>query len=255
MGILTGCIIHAVVHIRRVTRATEKHYTQRRLRSLIRRAVSAISRSLVWEEDSIDFDDVRYKRLITNPVCDWFSYHRPFADAADTTHRGDVQVYTGGTKRESGDARKGSRSYQRMAGQTTAFTSVRWYARFYWTIMAMKISMSIFNLEFGNRNSKYGKHSRVHRHIYTYAVFLYEMLQAKTLLQSNRYHNESNAVLFISDDQRLMTFLRGSKFSLEKCKQKLDMYFTMRAMVPEFFNNRDIRNPLLQKITKIMYEN
>jgi len=66
---------------------------------------------------------------------------------------------------------------------------------------------------------------------------------------------ESNAVLFISDDQSLMTFLRGCKFSLEKCKRKLDMYFTMRAMVPEFFNNRDIRNPSLQKITKIMYEN
>ncbi|XP_014259292.1 alpha-tocopherol transfer protein-like [Cimex lectularius] len=41
------------------------------------------------------------------------------------------------------------------------------------------------------------------------------------------------------DDGRLMTFLRGCKFSLEKTKKKLDMYFTMRAAVPEFFANRD----------------
>ncbi|XP_070155077.1 alpha-tocopherol transfer protein-like [Polyergus mexicanus] len=52
------------------------------------------------------------------------------------------------------------------------------------------------------------------------------------------------------DDQRIMTFLRGSKFSLEKCKQKLDMYFTMRAVIPEFFSNRDITRPSLQDVAK-----
>lgn len=46
----------------------------------------------------------------------------------------------------------------------------------------------------------------------------------------------------------LMTFLRGSSFSLEKCKGKLDMYFTMRAACPEFFNNRDPTNPDLEEI-------
>lgn len=52
------------------------------------------------------------------------------------------------------------------------------------------------------------------------------------------------------DDRRLMTFLRGCKFSLEKCKRKLDMYFTMRAAVPEFFSNRDVTRPELQEILK-----
>lgn len=52
------------------------------------------------------------------------------------------------------------------------------------------------------------------------------------------------------DDQRIMTFLRGCKFSLERCKQKLDMYFTMRAMIPEFFSNRDITRPSMQDIAK-----
>lgn len=54
------------------------------------------------------------------------------------------------------------------------------------------------------------------------------------------------------DDYRLMTFLRGCKFSLEKCKKKLDMYFTMRTVVPEFFSNRDITRPELREITKIV---
>ncbi|BET01458.1 SEC14 [Nesidiocoris tenuis] len=52
------------------------------------------------------------------------------------------------------------------------------------------------------------------------------------------------------DDQRLMTFLRGSKFSLEVAKRKLDMYFTMRAAVPEFFANRDPTKPEVKEIMK-----
>ncbi|XP_068623414.1 alpha-tocopherol transfer protein-like [Battus philenor] len=52
------------------------------------------------------------------------------------------------------------------------------------------------------------------------------------------------------DDMPLMTFLRGSSFSLEKCKRKLDMYFTMRAACPEFFSNRDVTSPELREILK-----
>ncbi|XP_031839005.1 alpha-tocopherol transfer protein-like isoform X2 [Nomia melanderi] len=55
------------------------------------------------------------------------------------------------------------------------------------------------------------------------------------------------------DDSRIMTFLRGSKFSLEKCKRKLDMYFTMRAAIPEFFSNRDITRPELKDIAKLIH--
>ncbi|XP_044763472.1 alpha-tocopherol transfer protein-like [Coccinella septempunctata] len=53
------------------------------------------------------------------------------------------------------------------------------------------------------------------------------------------------------DDTRLMTFLRGCNFSLEKCKKKLDMYFTMRAAIPEFFTNRDMNRPELLALSKI----
>ncbi|CAH1380272.1 hypothetical protein MTP99_004274 [Tenebrio molitor] len=54
------------------------------------------------------------------------------------------------------------------------------------------------------------------------------------------------------DDCRIMTFLRGCNFSLEKTKRKLDMYFTMRAAIPEFFADRDITRPELQEILKLM---
>ncbi|XP_076749007.1 alpha-tocopherol transfer protein-like [Xylocopa sonorina] len=54
------------------------------------------------------------------------------------------------------------------------------------------------------------------------------------------------------DDHIIMTFLRGCKFSLEKCKRKLDMYFTMRAAIPEFFTNRDVTRPELLEILKVV---
>lgn len=55
------------------------------------------------------------------------------------------------------------------------------------------------------------------------------------------------------DDQRLKTFLRGCKFSLEKVKKKLDMYYTMRNAVPEFFKNRDVNQPELAAVMDVMY--
>lgn len=55
-----------------------------------------------------------------------------------------------------------------------------------------------------------------------------------------------------TDDQRLKTFLRGCKFSLEKVKKKLDMYYTMRNAVPEFFANRDVDRPELAEIFNVV---
>ncbi|KAK9872824.1 hypothetical protein WA026_019608 [Henosepilachna vigintioctopunctata] len=53
------------------------------------------------------------------------------------------------------------------------------------------------------------------------------------------------------DEQCLLSFLRGSNFSLEKCKRKLDMYFTMRTALPEFFTNRDVNRPELRCLTSL----
>lgn len=55
------------------------------------------------------------------------------------------------------------------------------------------------------------------------------------------------------DDQRIMSFLRGCKFSLEKTKRKLDMYFTMRNAIPEFFSDRDVTKPELREILDLVH--
>ncbi|XP_058464609.1 retinol-binding protein pinta-like [Malaya genurostris] len=41
------------------------------------------------------------------------------------------------------------------------------------------------------------------------------------------------------DDQFLVTFLRGGKYSLERAKEKLDMFYTVRSALPEMLKNRD----------------
>ncbi|XP_037722613.1 retinol-binding protein pinta [Drosophila subpulchrella] len=38
------------------------------------------------------------------------------------------------------------------------------------------------------------------------------------------------------EDQFLLSFLRGSKFSLEKAKQKIDRFYSLQALIPEVFN-------------------
>ncbi|XP_017106004.2 alpha-tocopherol transfer protein [Drosophila bipectinata] len=40
------------------------------------------------------------------------------------------------------------------------------------------------------------------------------------------------------DDQFLVGFLRGCKFSLEKTKSKLDNFYTIKTLMPELFGNR-----------------
>lgn len=41
-----------------------------------------------------------------------------------------------------------------------------------------------------------------------------------------------------TDDQLLVAFLRGCKYSLEKAKQKIDNFYAMRNAVPELYKNR-----------------
>jgi hypothetical protein len=53
------------------------------------------------------------------------------------------------------------------------------------------------------------------------------------------------------DDQFLVTFLRGCKFSLEKAKQKFDLYHTVRTDIPEVMLNRDPQDERLQKIIRL----
>lgn len=40
-----------------------------------------------------------------------------------------------------------------------------------------------------------------------------------------------------TDDQFLLSFLRGCKFSLERAKSKIDTFYSMRTRFPEIFSN------------------
>lgn len=54
-----------------------------------------------------------------------------------------------------------------------------------------------------------------------------------------------------TDDQFLLTFLRGSKHDLEKAKAKIEMFYTCRTAMPEIMSNRDPLNPQLREIIKL----
>ncbi|GAB6030506.1 hypothetical protein CHUAL_007368 [Chamberlinius hualienensis] len=53
-----------------------------------------------------------------------------------------------------------------------------------------------------------------------------------------------------TDDVFLLKFLRHAKFSIEKAKQRIDSYYTMRTAIPEWFTQRDISNPKFVKLVK-----
>lgn len=52
----------------------------------------------------------------------------------------------------------------------------------------------------------------------------------------------------IADKQWIITFLRANKFNLERTKERFDMFYTMRTLVPEFFKNRDPLEAQVQEI-------
>lgn len=54
-----------------------------------------------------------------------------------------------------------------------------------------------------------------------------------------------------TDDQFLVTFLRGSKYSLERAKEKIDLYYTVRSLMPEMFESRDPTDPITLEIIKL----
>ncbi|XP_017864346.1 PREDICTED: alpha-tocopherol transfer protein-like [Drosophila arizonae] len=54
-----------------------------------------------------------------------------------------------------------------------------------------------------------------------------------------------------TDDQFLVAFLRGCKYSLEKTKSKLDKYYTLRTKYPELFCVTDVDDPILREIQQL----
>lgn len=54
-----------------------------------------------------------------------------------------------------------------------------------------------------------------------------------------------------TDDQFLLTFLRGSKHDLLKARTKIEMFYTCRTAIPEIMYNRDPLDPHLREIIKL----
>ncbi|KAG5672153.1 hypothetical protein PVAND_002306 [Polypedilum vanderplanki] len=54
-----------------------------------------------------------------------------------------------------------------------------------------------------------------------------------------------------TDDQFLLSFLRGCKYSMERAKQKLDMFYTLRHHSPEFMQDRDPEKLRVAEILKL----
>ncbi len=52
----------------------------------------------------------------------------------------------------------------------------------------------------------------------------------------------------LSDDVFLLSMLRGCKFSLEKTKQKIEAWNTIRNMCPEIFDKWDVEDPVNKEL-------
>lgn len=74
---------------------------------------------------------------------------------------------------------------------------------------------------------------------------------ADDLLALKAWIKQSPHLRVRTDDQFLVTFLRGCKFSLEKAKQKFDLYYTVRSDMPEVMLQRDPLDERLQTIIRL----
>jgi len=54
-----------------------------------------------------------------------------------------------------------------------------------------------------------------------------------------------------TDDQFLLAFIRGCKFSLERVKEKLDLYYSLRNAIPEIYKNRHPKLAYVQELMRL----
>ena len=53
------------------------------------------------------------------------------------------------------------------------------------------------------------------------------------------------------DDSFLLTFLRGCKFSHERTKAKLDLYYTIKATLPDWFEDWDPEDAKIKEMLSL----
>nr|XP_045595419.1 retinol-binding protein pinta-like isoform X1 [Procambarus clarkii] len=54
-----------------------------------------------------------------------------------------------------------------------------------------------------------------------------------------------------TDDWTILRFLRGCKFSLQRTKEKLDMFYTCKSLCPEWYKNRDPQDKKMRAILEL----
>lgn len=54
-----------------------------------------------------------------------------------------------------------------------------------------------------------------------------------------------------TDDQFLISFLRGCKYSLEKAKKKIDRFYTLKTKFPEIFNAPNVDDSRFRELVKL----
>ncbi|CAG9861667.1 unnamed protein product [Phyllotreta striolata] len=57
----------------------------------------------------------------------------------------------------------------------------------------------------------------------------------------------------ISSDHQIMNFLLVNKCSIEQTKQKLDMYYTIRQLMPEIYENSNMNSARMKKVSNELY--
>jgi hypothetical protein len=56
-----------------------------------------------------------------------------------------------------------------------------------------------------------------------------------------------------AEETRIENLFIRCKGSIEKCKQTIDMYYTLRSVLPEIFCNRDPYEPWFKQVTSLRY--
>lgn len=54
-----------------------------------------------------------------------------------------------------------------------------------------------------------------------------------------------------TDDQFLVAFLRGCKYSLERAKEKIDKFYTLKTKFPEMFAITDVDDPKFRELFRM----
>lgn len=54
-----------------------------------------------------------------------------------------------------------------------------------------------------------------------------------------------------TDDQFLIAFLRGCKYSLVATKNKIEQFYTLKSLIPEMWINWNVDDPKLKKLIQM----